>query len=84
MRFEIVGSGFVACARACGLVMALAATSVAHEGHVVGSGFAAGMLHALEHGLGALAVAVAGVALAWRLRPTERRARRLVRHRDFS
>ncbi len=83
MKFENVGSGTVVFVRACGLVVLLATTAVAHEGHVVGTGFAASVVHALEHGLGALAIAAAGLALVWRLRPARRRARALVRDRKF-
>lgn len=85
MKFETSGFGTAATfARACGLVMLSATAAAAHPGHVVGTGVAASVVHALEHGIGALVIGAVGVAIAWRLRPERRRARRLVRHRDFT
>lgn len=85
MKFGTCGFGTMGTfARACGVVMLGATTVAAHEGHVVGTGFAASVAHTLEHGLGALVIGAVGAAIVWRLRPERRRARRLVRHRDFT
>lgn len=63
----------------------LATPAVAHEGHVVGTGFAATVIHALEHGLGALVMGAAAMAIVRNLRRDRRRARRVVARRgDFS
>lgn len=78
--------GWVARAgSACGMTMLLATTAVAHEGHVVGTGFAATVVHALEHGLGALVIGAAAMAIVWNFRRGRRRAARVVARRgDFS
>lgn len=80
-----IGRRTVRGTAAVGVALAWTTDALAHEGHVIGTGLAASMLHALEHGLGVLAVAAAGVALAWGiLREPRATARTLVRRRDFS
>ena len=83
MKFETSGFGTVATV-ACGLVMSFATAAAAHPGHVVGTGVAASMVHVLEHGLMALVIGAVGLTIARWVRPERRRARRLVRHRDFT
>jgi hypothetical protein len=63
----------------------LATPAAAHEGHVVGTGFAATVVHALEHGLGVLVIGAAAMAIVRSLRRERRRAARVVARRgDFS
>jgi len=79
--------GWVACAvGVTGMTSLLLATpAAAHEGHVVGTGFAATMVHALEHGLGALVIGAAAMAIVVSVRRARRRAARVVARRgDFS
>lgn len=87
MRIRKMELGAVAATMgaAFGGTLLLAATAMAHEGHVVGTGIAASVTHALEHALGALAIGAVGIGIAWRLRRDRRRAASvLVRRRDFS
>lgn len=68
-----------------GMTLLLATASAAHEGHVVGTGFAATVVHALEHGLGALVLGAAALAIVRSFRRARRRAARVVARRgDFS
>lgn len=78
--------GWVArAASAGGMTLALATTAAAHEGHVVGTGFAATVVHALEHGLGALVIGAAALAIVRSFRRERRHAARVVARRgDFS
>ena len=70
---------------AYGVTSLLATTAAAHEGHVVGTGFAATVLHALEHGLGVLVVGAAAMVIVLCHRRERRRAARVVARRgDFS
>ena len=87
MSIERMGfRGWVARAVGAGaMTVPLATTAVAHEGHVVGTGLAATMVHALEHGLGALVIGAAAMAIVRSERRDRRRAARVVARRgDFS
>ena len=87
MSIERVGfRGLVARAVGGGSVtLLLATTAAAHEGHVVGTGLAATVVHALEHGLGALVIGAAALAIVRSFRRERRRAARVVARRgDFS
>ena len=78
--------GWVACAvGVTGMTSLLATPAAAHEGHVVGTGFAATLVHALEHGLGALVIGATAMAIVVSVRRERRRAARVVARRgDFS
>ena len=67
-----------------GVTLLLATTAAAHEGHVVGTGVAATMVHALEHGLGVLVIGVAAMAVVRSRRERRRAARVVARRGDFS
>lgn len=87
MSIERMGfRGWVARAVSAGaMTILLATTAAAHEGHVVGTGFAATMVHAFEHGLGALVIGAAAMAIVRSIRRERRRAARVVARRgDFS
>lgn len=75
-------------ARAVGVTgvtsLLVATPAAAHEGHVVGTGFAATVVHALEHGLGVLVIGAAAAAIVRSLRERRRAARVVARRGDFS
>jgi hypothetical protein len=77
--------GWIArAARAGGVTLLLATTAAAHEGHVIGTGIGATLVHALQHGLGVLVIGVAAMAVVRSRRERRRAARVVARRGDFS